>query len=184
MSRTLFTCGLRKSLELKDGKLYDITETLEKTVELNRTTVKCEHCSKSFKAQQYMDSYVQFKHPTFAKHCKQNSNRQSSESTNGSTIVVDANTENTEMMDGGLQNGNAPCDSTNRSQSRNNNQRRTNIRRSHTVEFKKKTLDLLDSMKTSRYKYQTVAKQQGVYRSLVFKWEKKQKQNYCRTDSE
>ena len=172
MNHTLLTCGLQKSLELKDGKLYDITETLEKTVELNHATVKCEHCDKSFKGQQYLDSHVQFKHPSFAKHCKQNSNRQSSESTNGSTIVVDTNTENTEMMDGGLQNGNAPCDSTNRSQSRNNNRRGTNTHRSFTVEFKKKTLDLLDSMKTSRHKYQTVAKQQGVNRSLVFKWEK------------
>ena len=103
MNHTLFACGLRKSVELKDGKLYDITETLEKTVELNSATVKCEHCDKSFKGQQYLDSHVQFKHPTFAKHCKQNSNRQSSESTNGLTIVFDANTGNTEMMDGSLQ---------------------------------------------------------------------------------
>lgn len=88
MNGTLFACGLRKSVELKDGKLYDITETLEKTVKLNSTTVKCEHCDKSFKGQQYLDSHVQFKHPTFTKHCKQNSNRQSSESTNRSTIVL------------------------------------------------------------------------------------------------
>ena len=109
------------------------------------------------------------KQPTFAKHCKQNSNRQSSESTNGSTIVFDAHTGNTEMVDGSLQIGNAPCDSTNQSQSRNNNRKGTNTRRSYTVEFKKNTLDLLDSMKTSRHKYRTVAKQQGVNRSLVFK---------------
>ena len=87
-------------------------------------------------------------------------------------------------MDRSVQIGNAPCDSTNQSQSRNNNRRGMNTHRSYTVEFKKKTLDLLDSMKTSRHKYRTVAKQQGVNRSLVFKWEKKQKQNYCRTDSE
>ena len=76
------------------------------------------------------------------------------------------------MMDGSLQIGNAPCDLTNQSQSRNNNRRGPNTRRSYTVEFKKNTLDLLDSMKTSRHKYRTVAKQQGVNRSLVFKWEK------------
>lgn len=99
MNRTLFACGLRKSVELKDGKLYDITETLEKTVELNSATVKC---GKSFKGQQYLDSHVQIKHPTFAKHCKHYSNRQSSESTNGSTIVFDAHTGNTEMMEGSL----------------------------------------------------------------------------------
>ena len=88
MYRTLFACGLRKSIEVKDGKLYDITATLEKTVELNSATVECEHCDKSFKGQQYLDSHVQFKHPTFAKHCKQNSNRLSSESTNGSTVFL------------------------------------------------------------------------------------------------
>lgn len=172
MNPTLFACGLRKSVELKDGKLYDITETLEKTVELNSATVKCEHCDKSFKGQQYLDSHVQFKHLTFAKHCKQNSNRQSSESTNGSTIVFDAHTGNTEMMDESIQIGNAPCDSTNQSQSRNNNRKGMNTRRSYTVEFKKNTLDLLDSMKTSWHEYRTVAKQQRVNRSLVFKWEK------------
>lgn len=75
-------------------------------------------------------------------------------------------------MDGSLQIGNTPCDLTNQSQSRNNNRRGPNTRRSYTVEFKKNTLDLLDSMKTSRHKYRTVAKQQGVNKSLVFKWEK------------
>ena len=92
---------------------------------------------------------MQFKHPTFAKNCKHNSNRQSFESTNGSTIVFDANPGNTEMVDGSVQIGNAPCDPTNQSQSRNSNRRGTNTRRSYTIEFKKKTLDLLDSMKTS-----------------------------------
>ena len=42
----------------------------------------------------------------------------------------------------------------------------------NTVDFIKKTLDLLDSLKSSTNKYNTVAKQQGVNRSLVFKWEK------------
>ena len=55
--------------------------------------------------------------------------------------------------------------------SRNNNRRGTNTRRSYTVEFKKKTLDLLDSMKKLR-QYRIVVKQQGVNGSLVFKWEK------------
>ena len=30
MNRTLFACGLRQSVELKDGKLHDIKETLER----------------------------------------------------------------------------------------------------------------------------------------------------------
>ena len=49
MNRTLFECGLRKSVELKDGRVYDITSTLEKTVKLSSATVKCKHCDRSFK---------------------------------------------------------------------------------------------------------------------------------------
>jgi len=169
VNRTLFACGFRKSIELKNGKLYDITETLEKSVELNSASINCEHCDKSFKGQQYLDIHLQFKHPSLSKHSHENSaNRQSFESSNGSTIVFDANTGNTETMDGSLQIGNVQ----NQSQSHKNNRKGTSTRRSYTVEFKKKTLDLLDSMKTSRHKYQTVAKQQGVNRSLVVKWEK------------
>ena len=46
------------------------------------------------------------------------------------------------------------------------NPRGRNKRKSYTVDFIKKTLDLLDN------KYKTVAKQQGVNRSLVIKREK------------
>lgn len=80
------------------------------------------------------------------------------------------------MMDGSLQIRNAPCDSANQSQRFNNNRRGMNTRMSYTVESKK-SLDLLDSMITSRDKYRTVAKQQGIM------WGKKQKQNISRTDS-
>ena len=41
MNRSLFECGLRKSVELKAGRVYDITSTLEKTVKLSCATVKC-----------------------------------------------------------------------------------------------------------------------------------------------
>ena len=63
MNRSLFECGLRKSVELKDGRVYDITSTLEKTVKLSCATVKCKHRDRSFKFHQSLDSHVQFKHP-------------------------------------------------------------------------------------------------------------------------
>ena len=69
------------------------------------------------------------------------------------------------------------------SQRRSNNRRGSNKRKSYTVDFIKKTPYLRDSLKSSTTKYKTVAKQQGVERSLVFKWEK-QKQNSCRFDSD
>ena len=49
MNRTLFECGLRKSVELKDGRVYVITSTLEKTVKLSSAKVKCKHCDRWFK---------------------------------------------------------------------------------------------------------------------------------------
>ena len=56
-------------------------------------------------------------------------------------------------------------------QRRSNKQRGSNKQKSYTVDFKKKTLDLLDSPKPTN-NYNTVAKQQGVNISGVFKWEK------------
>ena len=88
MNRTLFECGLRKSVELKDGREYDITSTLEKTVKLSSATVKCKHRDRSFKVEQYSDSHVQFKHPASA---AQNLNSNISASIKTLTIFVDIN---------------------------------------------------------------------------------------------
>ena len=49
MNPTLFDFGVRKSVELKDGRVYVITSTLEKTVKLSSAKVKCKHCDRSFK---------------------------------------------------------------------------------------------------------------------------------------
>ena len=168
MNRTLFDCGLRKSVELKDGRLYDITATLEK--EVNLVDIKCKHCDRSFKGQQYLDGHVRFKHPNIA---AQNPNSNSSESTSTSTILVN---NNTPILTESPNFENVPRESTcvaqGKVQSRSNNRKGRDTRKSYTVEFKKKTLDLLDSLKSSTKKYNIVAKQQGVNRSLVFKWEK------------
>ena len=162
MNRTLFDCGL------KDGRLYDITTTLEK--EVNLVDIKCKHCDRSFKGQQYLDGHVRFKHPNIA---AQNPNSNSSESTSTSTILVN---NNTPILTESPNFENVPRESTcvaqGKVQSRSNNRKGRDTRKSYTVEFKKKTLDLLDSLKSSTKKYNIVAKQQGVNRSLVFKWEK------------
>ena len=168
MNRTLFDCGLRKSVELKDGRLYDITTTLEK--EVNLVDIKCKHCDRSFKGQQYLDGHVRFKHPNIA---AQNPNSNSSESTSTSTILVN---NNTPILTESPNFENVPRESTcvaqGKVQSCSNNRKGRDTRKSYTVEFKKKTLDRLDSLKSSTKKYNIVAKQQGVNRSLVFKWEK------------
>ena len=142
----------RKSIELKDGRLYDITSTLEKTVKLSSATVKCKHCDRSFKGQQYLDSHVQFKHPASA---AQNSNSISSASRDTSTIFVNINYHsgetNTQRMAESQQLEYVPRESAGvgqgQTQRRSNNRKGSNKRKPYTVDFKKKTLDLLDSLK-------------------------------------
>ena len=63
-----------------------------------------------------------------------------------------------------------PCESAGVAQSQ--TQRWSKKQKSYTVDFKKKTLDLLDPLKPTTNNYNTVAKQQGVNKSVVFKWEK------------
>lgn len=63
-------------------------------------------------------------------------------------------------------------------QRRSNNQRGRNERKSYTVDFKKKTLTVMDSLKSSTNKYNTVTKQQGVNRSPVFKWKNKNRSKF------
>lgn len=45
-------------------------------------------------------------------------------------------------------------------------------RKSYTVEFKKKTLDFLDSLTSSKNKYKIVSREKSVHRTLVQKWDK------------
>ena len=62
MNHTLFDCGIKKSVELKDGRLYDITETFGKSVELNSKSLKCNICKKSFTGEQYLKIHMRLKH--------------------------------------------------------------------------------------------------------------------------
>ena len=44
MNRTLFDCGFKKEVELKNGKLYDATATLPKAVQKQTYDFKCGIC--------------------------------------------------------------------------------------------------------------------------------------------
>ena len=44
MNRTLFDCGFKKEVELKNGKLYDVTATLPKAVQKQTYDFKCGIC--------------------------------------------------------------------------------------------------------------------------------------------
>ena len=140
MNRTLFECGLRKSVELKDGRVYDITSTLEKTVKRSSVKVKCKHCDRWFKVQQYLDSCVQFKHPASA---AQNPNSNISASIKTLTIFVDINNHsgetNMHRVAESQQLQDVPRESAGvaqgKTQRRSNNRRGSNKRKSYTVVF-------------------------------------------------
>ena len=62
MNRTLFDCGVRKSVEMKNGFLRDITPMMKKTTGLSKSAdVKCNCCGKTFKRQQYLEGHMKFK---------------------------------------------------------------------------------------------------------------------------
>ena len=173
MNRTLFDCGVRKSVELKDGRLYDITSTLEKKVKLSSATVKCQHCGRTFKGQQYLDSHVQFKHPPFSSAAKNLTSNNSASSTSFESINNNSSSATSIQLENVPHGHEGQADvAQDLTPSQGNNRKGSKKRKSYTVEFKKKTLDLLDSLKTSTNKYNIVAKHQGTNRSLVVKWEK------------
>ena len=136
-----------------------------------------QHCNKW--GQQYLDSQVQFKHPASA---TQNLNNNSSACRNTCTLTIfvkiknQSGETNMQRMAKSHQLEDVPCESAGVAQSQtqrwSNKQRGSNKKKSYTVDFKKKTRDLLDSLKPTTNNYNTVAKQQGVNKSAVFKWEK------------
>ena len=182
MNRTLFDCGLRKSVELKDGRLYDVTSTLEKTVKLSSATVKCKHhqTTRPQDRSKVNNIWTAMYNSSTQPLPHRSSNSNSSAARNTSTIFVHINNHsgetNTQRMAESQQLEDVSRESAGvtqgQTQRRSNSRRGSNKRKSYTVDFKTKTLDLLDSLKSSTNKYNTVAKQQGVNRSLVFKWEK------------
>ena len=62
MNRTLFDCGIKKSVETRKGEKFDITSVLPKSVKLPERPVQCEICKESFSEKKYLDSHVGWKH--------------------------------------------------------------------------------------------------------------------------
>ena len=66
MNRTLFDCGFKKEVELKNGTLYDVTATLPKAVQKQTYDFKCGICSQIFFRRQHLEMHIKFKHPAKA----------------------------------------------------------------------------------------------------------------------
>ena len=179
MNRTLFDCGVKKKVETKTGGLFDVTATLPKSTRLLDKPVKCDIYQESFATKKYLDTHVRFK------HCSENARGHSSLGKAKDTSFFDTNngegadTFASDCIAIEIQTEGSDDDSgiTLQAESKRQptaiaNRRGQNKRKSYTVEFKMKTLELLDSLSGSKKKWQKVAKERGINKSLVIKWNK------------
>ena len=159
MNRTLFDCGFKKNVEVKNGGLYDINETLQKHVKMTASDFQCQKCSQSFYRKQHLEMHTKYKHPDVEV-----------DSMDKSTLAL-----NIEFVDLNVQQ-----EASQQEEDRPPHQEKEhaeyrhgrNKRKSYTIEFKKQTLDLLDNLSNSRNKWQKVADAKKVSKSLVVKWNK------------
>ena len=163
MNRTLFDCGIKRKVEARNGELFDITATLPKTVGLSSKLVKCHHCNESFAGQKYLNSHVRFKHAD-----KSSLQEKPSEEIPQPPIPT-LNVNGSEVSheeDEVLVLESNPIDT-----KKPENRHGQSKRKSYTVEFKVKTLELLDNYTELkiRNKWVKVAEKRGVSKCLVVK---------------
>ena len=162
----MLDCGVQKSVELTNGSLLDMIPMMEMATLSKRYDVKCSCCGKAFKGQQYIDSHMTFKYPSSAAENSQEGPQRRDISINLNEVDVHCSVRDDSPPE-------APKDPiVLKEESLGNKQRGREKRKSYTVEFKKKTLDLLDSLTSSKNKYKIVSREKGVYQSLVQKWNK------------
>ena len=151
MNRTLFDCGFKKEVDLKSGKLYDVTATLPKAVQKQTYDFKCGICSQIFFRRQHLEIHIKFKHP--AKPDLQNDH---SVGQSGSSAT---STSNNSLVHLRLQGNSQPEERITLDKQKKGTENRggSSKRKSSTVEFKKQTLGLLDSLANSTNKWKKVA---------------------------
>lgn len=159
--------GFKKQVETKSGKIFDISAGLSKVVELPDKPVKCEICQDSFAEDKYLATHVRFKHP---EHLSTSKLSQSCSLSKTSYKCVNQATDQQVVDEGSLE---TTYDLTELEERESgikiNNRRGANQRKSYTIDFKIKTLDLLD---TTKELWERVAERRGISKSLVVKWNK------------
>ena len=159
MNRTLFDCGFQQKVELRNGDLLDVTATLPKAVKVKYDSVRCGICSQSFFGKQYLDQHMRFKHPS---ECN------GQESTDQSISLQSSNSPSSDVQEIEERRD----DSSRTADEIHERRRGSATRKSYTVEFKKETLHLLDSLSNSRNKWKKVAEAKQINKCLVVKWNK------------
>lgn len=173
MNRTLFDCGFKKEVELKNGELYDITATLPKTIR-KQADFKCGICTRTFFRKQHLQMHFKFKHPESEYsdlkidcYSANQSDNLTNVSNNGFVdMCSQGSSPHGEMIAVTLDNQKEPHTEKRRGKSK---------RKSYTIEFKKQTLDLLDTLANSKKKWEKVATEKQVSKCLVVKWNKARK---------
>jgi hypothetical protein len=165
MNRTLFDCGIKRQVETKSGQLFDVTTALPRSVKLPNKHVKCDICKKSFTAKKYLETHVRFKH-------------NSSENCNLvklNNVVTECEREENseETAHDGITKQKPQAAAIDKTEKRRGSSRR----KSYTVDFKLKTVQLLDNLGelNTKKKWEKVAEMQGVSKSLVVKRHKSRK---------
>ena len=168
----LFHVGFKKQLETKSGKLFEASAGLSKAVELPDKPVKYEICHDSFAGEKYLATHMQVKHPEQLSKSKLS---QSSSLSKTSYKCVNQATDQQVVDKESIETTYDSMELEERESGiKINNRRGANQRKSYTIDFKIKTLDLLHTMKELKTKnlWEKVAKRRGISKSLVVKWNK------------
>ena len=151
--------------------MYDVTQTMAKSVQLKQhESAICRICRQSFHGKQYLDMHVRCKHPSEFNTDTATKGERKLE--NVEEIDQPASVENSRNV----QTRTADRTAMSAESEKIENRRGSDKRKSYSVEFKKQTLDLLDSLKDSKNKWQKVAEARRVSKSLVVKWNKARQQ--------
>lgn len=170
MNRTLFSCGIKRTVTTRKGQEFDVSATFPRSVKLLRKPVKCDICNESFTAKNYLETHIRFKHSS-DKESKDEirDNKDQTEYRKlhqNEETPTPSSSEQAEQPTVQRKSATIDKEDKRRGQSR---------RKSYTVAFKLETLKLLDSLTEIKFKnkrYEIVARERGISRSLVIKWDK------------
>ena len=171
MNRTLFDCGIKKQVETKSGQLFDVTTALPRSVKLPSKPVRCDICKESFAAKKYLETHVRFKHNS-SENC--NLVNLGNDVTECAQVQEREETSEETAHDGItkqiFRKPHGQASAIDKTEKR----RGCSRRKSYTVDFKLKTVQLLDNLGelNTKKKWEKVAEMQGICKSLVVKWHK------------
>ena len=176
MQGTLFKFGFTKKIISERGTCYDVTQSMPKTASSILKPIECDVCKENFTSKQYLGTHMFWKHPAPSRsHDRQHEmeiittghDEGKPAAKSMAVVLTDSETEVAEEV------------TEEESRGRSSVRRGSCKRRSYTLDFKVKTLRLLDRLsvtKNMKNKWEKVASMRGISsKSLVVKWNKDRK---------